>query len=211
MVPRDKVQKELAVSRRTRMPGIATPKRDKTERRRVIGDPQHGLNLHGRISNNTTSYLIATCFKLRLDHREQFAGIRKTRTRWSQNELKRNERDVKHRKISRWSRKIVRRKVASVDAFEARDALIERDALVELCAPDINRDDRRRTVLQQAVCEPACRGSHIEAPPAARIDRKLLKRGREFVAPARDILRQFGDCQLGIVRDRSSCFCDDAT
>ena len=72
---------------------------------------------------------------------------------------------------------------------------------MELAVADVDRDDARRTGLEQAVREPARRGADVGAVAARDVDGERVERVLQLLAAARDEARRPLDVELGVLGD----------
>eukprot|EP00966_Prymnesium_polylepis_P304867 7043649-Prymnesium_polylepis.1 len=109
------------------------------------------------------------------------------RPQCGQHELERYEGDVDHDRVEHWLRQLAAGERARVDAFEGGHAPVRRKARVQLVVPAVDAHRGRSARLQQAVCEAARRGAHVQDGRAGHVDGKGVQRRAELLARARDV------------------------
>ncbi len=85
-----------------------------------------------------------------------------------------------------------------VRPLEDRHARVVPQLGVELPVADVERDDARRTVLQEAVGEAAGRGTDVDTARSGDVDAERAECVRELLAAAGDETRRGVDRELGV-------------
>jgi hypothetical protein len=141
--------------------------------------------LFGAAHDAFADFLFAD-FELRFDQRDDLPALDEKVAHGGKDEAERNERCVDRRKLRRL-RQEIGRKAADVGFLQDDNARIRSQLRCELAVADIDSVNALRAGGQQAIREPAGRGSDVERDFTGDRYMKLRERLFELVAAAADI------------------------
>ena len=144
-------------------------------------------------------------FELRFDQKNKIRSGRDDAEDGRQDGGERDETHVADGKL-RHGLEIGGLEEAGVVALEASHAGIVAQAPVELAFADIDRMDKGRAALKQAIGESPGGGPDVEAYPPGRVDGKGIECGLEFVSAAADVFFLGDEAEDVLVADRGAGF-----